>query len=98
MGNLFSIAGIYGIEPYGILPFGGFMLKDEPPTKRPFMGKIADYFGLADINGNFAKEDNIQFEKTYQSGKSLGYHLKFNKNKNLWLGEYTGNNLIVSGK
>ena len=98
MGNLFSITGIYRNEPHGILPFGGFMLRDEPPTKRTFVGRIADYFDMSEISGEFSNEDEIEFEKRYSSGKSLNYHLKFNKDTGLLSGEYVGNNLKVSGE
>ena len=89
MGNLFSICGVYNNGSYGILPFGGFILRDEPQEKRKtFEGKIADYFGLADINGTFAEENKIHFEKTYQSGSKMNYRLEFDKERGLWLGEF----------
>ena len=89
MGNLFSVCGVYNNGSYGILPFGGFILRDEPQEKRKtFEGKIADYFGLADVNGAFAEENKIHFEKTYQSGSKMNYRLEFDKEKGMWLGEF----------
>ncbi len=100
MGNLFSICGVYNNGTYGMRPFGGFMLKtDGKSPRKDFEGLIADHFGLAEIKGSFAKDDEIEFMKKYSGGREIDYSLKLNKEKDLWLGEFKiGSEIGTNGR
>jgi len=46
---------------------------------------------LASIGGIYKNENEIEFVKKYHGrDSSINYHLEFNKEKNLWLGEFNG--------
>ena len=90
-GNICSIAGVFYQQMHGIQPFGGYFLKDFPLERRTFKGYMGDEFGNAVIKGSYISDEEIQFQKLYQNGRlPIDYRFKFDKDKHLWLGEYSG--------
>ncbi len=89
MKSLYSICGVYSQAGHGVLPFGGFILRNEPrETEKTFEGKIADFYGLAEIVGSFQNEEELEFDKDYGGGRMpINYRMKFDMERKLWLGE-----------
>lgn len=88
-GNLFSITGVFHQEGYGIIPSGGYFLRDDSIEGGLISGLMADVFGMASINGEYLSDSEIMMEKQYHHHEvPIEYSLRFNSEKNLWEGEY----------
>jgi len=78
---------IGGLKRYD---FAGLIKTDD--NESVFLGKMKDEFGISSITGLIRNKDNNQslcFDKTYPSYTNNPVHYAFNKNGDIYLGNFT---------
>jgi len=96
MATLYSISGLFdNLDNQAGVFFGGFFLHGSGVSgtsslEKNLRGMLVDEFGLSNIRGELAPEENLEFEKTYRGRKeAISYTFQFDSKNNLWRGKYS---------